>query len=145
MYEEREEIAENRRQEEINLAHERGQEIDRVEINNEAGGGEELIPEVGAEIEIQMEPEVTRGRKQRHPRDKVTRAPPIPDQIDPHTNDEPPPNIDLPIVEEQERRTGRPKHYTARYEAFRNSLDRPLAKLELIGMTIIFTIFVIFK
>ena len=48
-------MAENRRQEEINQAHEKVQEFDRVEINNETGGGEEPIPEIGAEIEIQIE------------------------------------------------------------------------------------------
>ena len=37
-------MAENRRQEEINQAHEKVQEFDRVEINNETGGGEEPIP-----------------------------------------------------------------------------------------------------
>ncbi|EFX70026.1 hypothetical protein DAPPUDRAFT_257717 [Daphnia pulex] len=57
-------MAENRRQEEINQAHEKVQEIDRVEINNETGGGEEPIPEIGAEIEIQIEQEEPRRRKQ---------------------------------------------------------------------------------
>jgi hypothetical protein len=56
-------MAENRRQEEINQAHEKVQEIDRVEINNETGGGEERIPEIGAEIEIQIEQEEPRRRE----------------------------------------------------------------------------------
>ncbi|XP_045028097.1 uncharacterized protein LOC123471193 [Daphnia magna] len=138
-------MAENRRQEEINQAHEKVQEIDRVEINNETGGGEEPIPEIGAEIEIQIEQEEPRRRKQQRPKDKTTRTPPVPNQIDPQADDETLPVIDLPIPEGQGRRTGRPKHYTARYEAFRNSLDRPLAKLGLIGMLIIFAIFVLVK
>ncbi len=138
-------MAENQRQEEINQANEKVQEIDRVEINNETGGGEEPIPEIGAEIEIQIEQEEPRRRKQQRPKDKTTRTPPVPDQIDPQADDETLPVIDLPIPEGQGRRTGRPKHYTARYEAFRNSLDRPLAKLGLIGMLIIFAIFVLVK
>ena len=64
-------MAENRRQEEINQAHEKVQEIDRVEINNETGGGEEPIPEIGAEIEIQIEQEEPRRRKQQRPKDKI--------------------------------------------------------------------------
>ncbi|EFX65293.1 hypothetical protein DAPPUDRAFT_264883 [Daphnia pulex] len=70
-------------------SHERVQEIDRVEINNETGGGEEPIPEVGAEIEIQIEQEEPRRRKQQRPKDKTTRTPPVPDQIDPEADDEP--------------------------------------------------------
>ena len=138
-------MVENRRQEEIHQAHEKVQEINRVEINNETGGGEEPIPEIGAEIEIQIEQEEPRRRKQQRPKDKTMRTPSVPDQIDPQADDETLPVIDLPIPEGQGRRTGRPKHYTARYEAFRNSLDRPLAKLVLIGMLIIFAIFVLVK
>ncbi|KAI9549254.1 hypothetical protein GHT06_007569 [Daphnia sinensis] len=81
-------MAENRRQEEINQAHEKVQEIDHVEINNETGGGEEPVPEIGAEIEIQIEQEEPRRRKQQRPKDKTTRTPPVPDQIDPQADDE---------------------------------------------------------
>ncbi len=43
-----------------------------------------------------------------------------------------------PVI--QDRRTGRPKQYTARMKAFRQSLDRPLAKLGLLGTVICFLV-----
>ena len=53
--------------------------------------------------------------------------------------------VDQVIPAEQERRTGRPKQYSARYQAYRQSLDRPLAKLGLLGMllAILIVIFVL--
>jgi hypothetical protein len=41
-----------------------------------------------------------------------------------------------PIPSNQDRRTGREKQYNARNREFRHSLNRPLAKLGLIGMVI---------
>ncbi len=49
-----------------------------------------------------------------------------------------------PDSESQDGRTGRPKQYTARCKAFRQSLDRPLAKLGLIG-TVIYICIIFFN
>jgi hypothetical protein len=51
-----------------------------------------------------------------------------------------------PISSNQGRRTGRERKYNARYQEFRHSLNRSLAKLGLIGMVIFhLSIFIFFN
>lgn len=82
--------------------------------------GPELVPEIGEEVEI--------NAANQHEENVPAPAAPL----------SPPVNPSVSSV--QPRRTGRPKQYSARYQSYRKSLDRPLAKMGLLGMLLILAV-----
>ncbi|KZR98469.1 Uncharacterized protein APZ42_006103, partial [Daphnia magna] len=81
------------------------------------------VPEIGGEIEVVTETDAL--RRQGRPLGNGVASNVFQDA----GSDQ----VALPDSLSQDRRTGQPKQYTARYKGFRQSLDRPLAKLGLIG------------
>ena len=79
--------------------------------------GPELVPEIGEEVEINAADQ----HEENVPAPVAPLTPPVNPTVEP-------------------RRTGRPKQYSARYQSYRKSLDRPLAKMGLLGMLLILAV-----